>query len=84
MTQRELDIALLIADGLSDKQIAQRLGISHLTARKHRANLQNKVGVSNSCALVFELIAAGCLPHASPEPVSYADASTQRASRTVM
>jgi DNA-binding NarL/FixJ family response regulator len=51
----------LFARGLSDKQVARQLAISDLTVRKHRSNMQGKLGVSNSCALLFEAVASGWL-----------------------
>lgn len=58
----------LLCDGKSDKQIARRLGISDLTARKHRSNLLKKANASNVCALLFVSIASGWLdaPHGKP------------------
>lgn len=52
---------MLFARGLSDKQVARMLGISDLTVRKHRGNMQAKLDVSNICALLFEAVLAGWL-----------------------
>lgn len=49
----------LLAEGLSDKQVARRLGISDQTARKHRSHLLKKAGVSNLCALLYAAGLAG-------------------------
>lgn len=51
----------LFACGLSDKQVARQLGISDLTVRKHRTNMQGKLAVTNICALLFEAVAGGWL-----------------------
>jgi DNA-binding NarL/FixJ family response regulator len=56
-----MEVLRLIADGLSDKQVARALGISDLTVRKHRSHLLKKLGVTNVCALLFEAINAGWL-----------------------
>lgn len=58
---RELEVIHLFAEGMSDKQAARQLGISDLTVRKHRANMQSKLGVPNICALLFEAAVAGWL-----------------------
>lgn len=58
---RELEVMHLFAAGMSDKQAARQLGISDLTVRKHRTNMQSKLAVSNICALLFEAAAAGWL-----------------------
>ena len=52
---------MLFAHGLSDKQVARVLGISDLTVRKHRSNMQAKLAVPNICALLFEAVLAGWL-----------------------
>ncbi|WP_082805360.1 response regulator transcription factor [Pseudomonas sp. BMS12] len=61
MSARETQILVLFAQGLSDKQAARALGISDLTVRKHRSNLQQKLQVSNVCALLFEAVENGWL-----------------------
>lgn len=65
---REGQIILLFAHGLSDKQAARQLGISDLTVRKHRANMQGKLAVSNVCALLYEAVTAGWLAVPCPLP----------------
>ena len=46
LTGRELEIAALVAEGLSNKQIAARLVIGQRTAETHIENIMNKLGVS--------------------------------------
>lgn len=58
----------LLGDGLSDKQIARRLGISDLTARKHRANLLKKAHAPNVCALLFVSVTSGWLSVPGAQP----------------
>ena len=60
-SKREQQVLGLLNDGKSDKQIARRLGISDLTARKHRANLLKKAHASNVCELLFVSIVSGWL-----------------------
>lgn len=45
LTSREWQVALLIAEGLSDAQVARRLGIRSRTAEKHAENIRAKLGV---------------------------------------
>jgi len=47
LTERELDVLRLVADGLSNKEIALRLSISTYTARNHTVNILGKLGVDN-------------------------------------
>ncbi len=46
LTQREAEIVLLIARGLTNKEIADELVISPATAARHVANILNKLGFS--------------------------------------
>lgn len=50
LSARELEVLALIADGLSNKQIAGSLIISQHTVRRHVANILNKLHVSSRAA----------------------------------
>lgn len=52
LTKREKEIILLITQGKTSKDIAQKLFISEHTARQHRKNILKKVGVSTTGDLV--------------------------------
>ena len=52
LTRRELQIAMLVADGKCDKQIARVLGISGYTVREHLRRTFSKLHVPNRSALV--------------------------------
>jgi FixJ family two-component response regulator len=54
LTEREREICELIIDGLSNHEIAARLGISHRTAQVHRGHVMRKMGATT----LAELIAA--------------------------
>ena len=47
LTPRELDVLLLVAQGLSNAEIADRLCISPLTVRTHVGRVLTKMGVRN-------------------------------------
>ncbi len=47
LTDREQEVALLISDGRSNKEIAQRLSITPATAARHIANIFVKLGVTS-------------------------------------
>ncbi|RFA26624.1 DNA-binding response regulator [Alkalilimnicola ehrlichii] len=53
LTQRETDILLLLIDGLSNREIGERLSISARTVETHRANIYRKIG-ANSLAGLFK------------------------------
>jgi two-component system, NarL family, response regulator DevR len=56
LTARELEVLQALADGLSDREIAERLYIGIGTVRNHFVNIFNKLGVhSRLQALVFAL-----------------------------
>jgi DNA-binding NarL/FixJ family response regulator len=47
VSRREEEVLALLADGLTDRQIADRLGISPRTVETHVGSLLNKLGVRN-------------------------------------
>ena len=44
LSQREREVAVLVAEGLSNREIGDRLSISVATAERHVANIMNKLG----------------------------------------
>ncbi|MEQ1758638.1 MAG: LuxR C-terminal-related transcriptional regulator [Vicinamibacterales bacterium] len=52
LTPRELDVLDLLALGLSNRAIAERLGISDQTVKFHVAALSGKLGASNRTSAV--------------------------------
>ncbi len=52
LSNREKEVAALIADGLLNKEIAFKLGLSVRTIENHRRSLYSKLGVSNSAELI--------------------------------
>ena len=55
LTPREIEVLDLLADGLSNKAIARRLGISDQTVKFHVSSLCGKLGasVAKTVALAF-------------------------------
>lgn len=51
LTAREMRVAGLVADGLSDKEIARQLGVSFATVRTHLNNAFKKLGTRNRTEL---------------------------------
>ena len=59
LTERETEILRLVAKGLSYKQIAERLVISHRTVQNHVQNTLTKLQMHNRVELVRYAIATG-------------------------
>lgn len=53
VTEREIDIIRGIAEGLSNKLIADKLNLSTHTVNTHRKNIMNKLGVNNTAGIVM-------------------------------
>jgi DNA-binding CsgD family transcriptional regulator len=47
LTDRELEVAALVAEGLTNKEVATRLRLSVRTAENHVLNVMNKLGMDN-------------------------------------
>jgi DNA-binding CsgD family transcriptional regulator len=62
LTEREAQIARLVASGMSDKEIAQSLGISFTTVRTHIKRAFDKLGVDNRVKLASRLHGAAMDP----------------------
>jgi DNA-binding NarL/FixJ family response regulator len=66
LTSRELEILALVAVGLGNREIAERLAISYNTAMKHMSNILNKLQVNNRMEaglLYLQHQSKGSLPH---------------------
>jgi len=59
VSTRELEILKLISEGLSGKEIANRLFVSEETVKSHRKNLFNKFSARNSPHLVQKAFQTG-------------------------
>jgi DNA-binding NarL/FixJ family response regulator len=52
LSEREAGILRLIADGLTGRQIAERLGLRPKTVENHRARIMEKLGIHTTAGLV--------------------------------
>ena len=62
LTERELELLILIAEGLSNQEIAQRLFISVPTVKWHSSNIYSKLGVQSRTQAVAKARSLGLLP----------------------
>ena len=53
ISEREVEIIKLIAEGFINKEIADKLFLSTHTVNTHRKNIMNKLGVSNATGIVI-------------------------------
>ena len=60
-SKREIDIIKLIANGLSNVEIAEKLFISVLTVKKHRTNILAKSDSKNTAQLIKNCILQGLI-----------------------
>jgi PAS domain S-box-containing protein len=61
LTPREIEVLELLADGLSTKDLAQRLGVSPFTVRRHIESILLKTGVHTQAQAVAYAYRAGLL-----------------------
>jgi FixJ family two-component response regulator len=59
LTLREREVAHLVAEGLLNKQIAEKLGISNRTVKIHRGRVMHKLGIRSVPQLIRLLDLAG-------------------------
>jgi FixJ family two-component response regulator len=56
LTLRERDVLAQLAEGVTNKEIAQLFGLSPRTIEGHRANIMKKVGVKSAAELVRRIL----------------------------
>lgn len=61
LTNRELEVLRLVAEGLSNQKIAERLFVSDHTVHRHLANILNKMDASTRAAAVAQAARLGLL-----------------------
>ncbi len=62
LSERELEVLALIAEGLSNREVAERLYISLSTVKSHTASIYGKLGVHSRTEAVARAHAWGILP----------------------
>jgi pimeloyl-ACP methyl ester carboxylesterase/DNA-binding CsgD family transcriptional regulator len=61
LSGREREVLALVARGLSDREIAEQLVVSHHTVHRHVANIRHKLGRGSRTAAVAEAARLGLL-----------------------
>ncbi len=61
LTERENEVLTLVAEGLSNREIGEQLGISAKTVARHRENIMRKLGLHSRTQLVKYAIKMGLI-----------------------
>lgn len=61
LTEREAEILALVANGLQNPAIAQRLDISRATVQNHRTGIRRKLSVSSQADYIKYALAFGLI-----------------------
>ena len=61
LTPRQLEILLLVCDGLSAKEIAAKLDLSTKTVEFHKASLSERLNIHTTAGLVRYAVRTGLL-----------------------
>jgi len=69
LTERELEVLRLVAEGNANKQTGAKLGISIKTVEKHRQAVMNKLQIHEAASLTRYAIAKGVVQCARPSLV---------------
>ena len=69
LTAREVEVLILLARGLPNKQIAERLVITPKTAGNHVEHIYAKIGASSRAAAALFAVQHGLLPEEKTTPV---------------
>jgi two-component system, NarL family, response regulator LiaR len=62
LTERELEVLRLVADGMSNREIASRLVISEKTVKTHMSSLLSKLGQQDRTRLAIYALKKGLVP----------------------
>lgn len=66
LSLREFEVALLVAEGASNKQVARQLGVCEGTVKLHVRSILRKVGASSR----YVLIKLGASPNTAAQSVA--------------
>jgi DNA-binding NarL/FixJ family response regulator len=70
LTERETEILGLVADGHSNGELAQMLGVALQTVKYHLSNVYRKLGVANRTQAIRQAHLLGLFPESTEEPAA--------------
>jgi two-component system, NarL family, nitrate/nitrite response regulator NarL len=76
LSKREMDVVRSLAEGLTNREIAERLGLSPHTIKNYLFRVYDKLGVSNRLELLFMTLTQASAPQFMASPHS-SDVSTK-------
>jgi two-component system nitrate/nitrite response regulator NarL len=68
LSARDTDIVRCVAEGLTNRQIAERLKLTEHTVKNYLCRIFDKLGVSSRVEVVLYAVRNGNAPHPSPAP----------------
>src|SRR5690606_25274847 len=71
LTERETDVLVLLATGLSNKEIAYQLGIGEKTVKTHVRNILGKLGVLSRTQAALHAVRIGLVSIGDSTSVAY-------------
>jgi len=70
LSPREIEVFNLVADGYTNREIAEQMYLSVRTVERHRASMMNKLGLSNRIELIRYAVRKGLIMVSDPEDAS--------------
>jgi len=70
LTEREVDVLRLLAQGQSNKEVAYTLNIGEKTVKTHVSNILTKLGVSSRTQAALHAVRTGLVPIHLPEEMA--------------
>jgi two-component system nitrate/nitrite response regulator NarL len=75
LTRRERELVVLATEGLSNKEIARRVGVTEATVKIHLHNIYQKLGVTNRTVVTMLVHRRQILTGTAPGPSAVAQSS---------
>jgi len=66
LTKREAEVVACLAEGMTNREIAERIGLSQHTIKNYLFRIFDKLGVSNRIELLFMTLSPGAAPPPLP------------------